>query len=117
MIPVFPNYVFIDDSSLSRTVMNNVLRSEMDVGPQKTRPIASCPMVQVGFTATICEDSYKDWCEWFAKDISYGAKWFRLNDPFFGDGSRFRLVEPEITWIKRGTVYQASLVIEGYDVQ
>lgn len=116
MIPVFPKYVFIDDSTLTRTIQDNVLRSEMEVGPQKTRPRQSSPMVQILFTATICETKFQEWNAWFSNDVSYGSKWFRLNDPFFGQNKRYRFVETQITWTKRGTVYQASFNIEGYNV-
>lgn len=114
MIPTFPTYVFLDDSTLSRKINNNVIRSEMDVGPQKTRPIQSSPMIEIRFQASVCDDKFLDFNTWFAEDIGYGSKWFRMHDPFFGDKRRYRFVQTEIEWNKLGNIYQANFIIEGY---
>lgn len=114
MIPVFPTYVFVDDSTLTRKSMNNVIRSQTEVGPAKTRPIQATPMIQVSFTASVCDDKFDDWTTWFADEIAFGAKWFRMYDPIFGERQRFRFVETEIEWTKLGNIYQADFVIEAY---
>lgn len=114
MIPIFPKYIFIDDSTLTYKSMNNVLRSEMDVGPQKTRPIQSNPMTQYNFSASICDDKFSEWITWFRSDIAYGAKWFRMNNPLFGENERFRFVETEIEWVKNGNLFRSTFTIESY---
>ena len=114
MIPIFPDYVFIDDSTLTKKIMNNVIRSEMEVGPQKTRPRQSTPMIQITFTATVCDTKLQDWFDWFSDDIAYGAKWFRMNNPYIGGKERFRFVETEINWTKLGSLHTANFTLEAY---
>lgn len=115
MIPRLPDYIFVDDSSLQRKNRDNVLRSEMEVGPQKTRPIQSRPMFEVNFSVSICEDKLSAFNTWWREQIAYGAFWFRLNDPFDGETKRFRFTETVITWKKRGTVFESTFSLEGYD--
>ena len=114
MILNFPEYIFIDDSSLTQTFIDNVLRSEMEVGPQKTRPIACKPMVQISFTARICGiEDFKSYKTWF-KSISYGASWFLLNDPIDGEEKRFRFVNSQIQWSKNVEIYTSTFTLETY---
>lgn len=115
MIPLFPSYIFVDDSSLLRKNRDNVLKSEMEVGPQKTRPIQSRPMFEVNFDVSICEDKLTEFNLWFRTTAGYGAYWFRLNDPFDGVQKRFRFLETALTWKKTGNVYQSTFSLEGYD--
>lgn len=115
MIPVFPNYVFINDSSLTRQIQDNVLRSQNEVGPNKTRPKSCSPIFQIGFQVTICEQDYQNFLTWFRSDISYGANWFLLPDPFDGVQKRFRFAETQIQFSKNNHVFQSNFLIESYD--
>lgn len=115
MIPVFPTYIFINDLSLTREIQENVLRSETEVGPQKTRPVQCRPMVQVQFTVNICEEDYQNFLTWFRSDIAYGSYWFLMNDPFDGVQKRFRFVTTQIAFRKNRHLYQATFLIETYD--
>lgn len=115
MMPTFPKYIFIDDSSLQRVTMDNVLRSEMEVGPQKTRPIQSVPMMQISFSASICDDKLLNFRTWFRNDLGSGARYFLMYDPFDGERRRFRFVETEISWSKVGTLLSTKFVMEAYD--
>lgn len=115
MIPSFPDYVFINDQGLERMMMPNVLRSEMDVGPQKTRPIQSVPMFQAAMDISIRSNRITDFCTWFMNSIGSGAYWFLLNDPFDGVVRRFRFVEYDFAWTKMGNLMQTRIVLEAYD--
>lgn len=116
MIPEFPNYIFIDDSSLSITVQDNVLRSEMEVGPQKTRPIACKPMTQISFIARICGlTDFNSFKAWYKTNLSYGSNWFLLVDPFDGTNKRFRFANTEFPWAKVGEIYTATFTLETID--
>lgn len=110
----FPSFVFIDDTSLQRVSMENVIRSEMEVGPQKTRPIQSVPLFQVSMDVSLCDPKLIDWRIWW-RDINYGSNWFLMNDPFDGTVRRFRFVDTEIVWNKSGNIYRSSFVLEAYD--
>lgn len=115
MIPSFPTYIFIDDSTLSRATVPNVVRSEMEVGPQKTRPIQSIPMFQVTMDISLCATKLNDYRAWFFNQIGSGAYWFLLNDPFDGTKRRFRFVSYDNSWVKTGNLMRTSVVLEAYD--
>lgn len=116
MIPSFPDYIFIDDSTLQRVTMDNVVKSEMEIGPQKSRPKQSVPMYQISMSVSICDDKLNTWRAWFRNELGSGAYWFLMNDPFDGVRRRFRFVETEINWSKSGSLLQTGFVLEAYDV-
>lgn len=111
----FPSFIFIDDRSLVRAYQNNVLRSQMEVGPQKTRPIQSKPLMQISFNVSIHVDDLNNFNNWFYDDIGSGAYWFMLKDPFTGENKRFRFSSSEFAWSKVGNVLTSSFVLEAYD--
>ena len=115
MIPKFPDFVFINDEGLARRSKNNVLRSEMEVGPQKTRPIQSVPMAEYEISISICDEQLTAWRTWFQESIGSGSYWFLMNDPFDGVSRRFRFVDAEINWGKNGNLLQTTIMIEAYD--
>lgn len=115
MIPTFPTYVFIDDTGIQRVMQSNVKRSEMEIGAQKTRPIQSVPMFQMSLTISISINRLSSWQDFFINQIKSGAYWFLLFDPIDGVKKRFRFVEYEINWTKRGNILQTSIVLESYD--
>lgn len=116
MIPIFPTYIFINDNSLTREIQENVLRSELEVGPVKTRPVQCRPMFQVQFTVNIFEDDYSNFLTWFRTSVAYGSYWFLLNDPFDGVQKRFRFVNTQIAFQKANHLYQGTFLLESYDV-
>lgn len=114
MIPKFPKWVFIDDSSLQRENVDNVLKSEMEVGPAKTRPIQSVPMFRISANISYCLDSDSQWRSWW-RSIGFGSYWFILPDPFDGTKRRFRFVDTNIIWVKQGKNMSTSVILEAYD--
>lgn len=115
MMPSMPKYVFIDDSTLQRVNAPNVLRSDMEVGPQKTRQIQSVPLFQVAMSISVCKDDFNSWRQFFNTDLRHGSLWFLMKDPFDGTLRRWRFVETDLTWAKLGTVMVSQVVIESYD--
>lgn len=115
MIPSFPNYVFINDQGLQRVSVENTIRSEMEIGPQKSRPIQSVPMFQVSMNISICDDKLTEWRTWWRTQIGSGAYWFLMNDPFDGTRRRFRFVTGELSWQKDGNLLISQAVLEAYD--
>lgn len=114
MMPRLPTYIFVDDSTVTKVKMPNVVRSEMDSGVQKTRKKQSAPNYQIGFQVSICEDKEQNFWDWFENDISDGAFWFLMKDPISGVEKRFRFVEYEIAWKKLGDVLTSSFKLESY---
>lgn len=116
MIPSFPDFVFIDDSSLTYTSLENVLRSQMEVGPPKTRPMACKPMFQISFTGRICGlTDFNRFKFWFKSELQYGSNWFLLIDPFDGIEKRFRFVNTQFSWAKFDEIYTATFTLEAVD--
>lgn len=115
MMTNLPAYVFIDDSTLSRQDVPNVLRSEMEVGPQKTRPIQSIPLYNLGANISVCLEDFDLFRAWYRNDLKSGAYWFLMNDPFNGVKRRFRFAAYDLTWQKTGNLMSASVTLEAYD--
>ena len=114
-MPSLPNYVFIDDSTLARRDLPNVIRSETEAGPQKTRKIQSVAMFQVKMDISICVEKLSAFRSWYHTDLGSGAYWFMMNDPFDGTRRRFRFVEYDQEWIKAGNLLRKSITLEAYD--
>lgn len=115
MIPNFPDFIFLDDSSIERDQVPNVVRSDMDIGPAKTRPIQSVGFFNISFSVSICEDKLFDFRKWYNKDLKYGANWFIMNDPLDGVERRFRFLEYNNRWQKRGSILINRFTLEAYD--
>lgn len=115
MVPAFPNYIFINDDGLSRAEIENVRRSEMEVGPSKQRPIQCKSMFNLRFSVSICDDDLSSFYEWFHGDIKSGAFWFLLKDPIDGIEKRFRFVNKELNFQKRGQIYTTDFQLEAYN--
>lgn len=112
----FPRYVFIDDATLSRATLNNIVRSEMEVGPDKTRPIQSVPMFNISFSVAVPVSRFNEFNTWLRNDNLNGTAWFLLKDPFDGVKKRFRFVNPEFRWVKTGVnLLMTEFTLEGYD--
>lgn len=115
MIPKFPGYVFINDVGIVRGKQNNVIRSEMEIGPQKTRPRQSIPMFNISMDVSICVDKERDFESWYQTQLKNGALWFTMKDPINGVKRRFRFVEYEWGWSKAGNLLTSNFVLEAYD--
>lgn len=112
----FPKFVFINDSTLVRRDVNNVLRSDMETGPAKTRPIQSVPLYNVSAEIAYNIARHSDWRSFWRNDIGFGAYWFLMKDPFDGVLRKFRFLETEIDWQKSGNLMKATVSLEAYDV-
>lgn len=109
----FPKFVFIDDSTVDRGMPDDIVRSEMEVGPQKTRPKQNAPLYQVSFEASIPSRKFQEFNSWYRNDIKRTG-WFMLYDPVDGIRKRFRIVEME-SWKKFGTLMRSTMTLEAYD--
>lgn len=114
MIKELPSYVFVDDSSLRLIPRNNVLRSEMETGMPKTRPIQSGSLDNYSMQISFCKKNLLPFKAWF-KSIKFGADWFIMTDPIDGVRKRFRFVETELEHVKRGSLYLTNIVLETYN--
>ena len=114
MMPRLPTFIFVDDSSIQKGKAPNVVRSEMEVGVQKTRRKQSASMYNVNFAVSICDDKEQNFWTWFQDEISDGAFWFLMKDPISGVEKRFRFVNYEIVWKKDGDVLTSNFQLESY---
>lgn len=114
MIVTLPNYVFVDDTSIIRQNTPNTVRSTMEVGPQKTRPIQSIPMVNYQMTISIPSKKSGDFDDWFINDLNWGSNFFLMKDPLDGIERRFRFADTELQFSKSGTLLKAPIILETY---
>ena len=114
MIINLPNYVFIDDSTVVSKNSNNVIRSEMETGPVKTRPIQSIPMKQMVMTISITRENFAAFDTWFRVTLNWGSNFFFFNDPITGVSTRYRFFDTELEWQKRGTILTCEITLECY---
>ena len=113
----FPKFIFIDDTTINKNKVPNLVRSEMETGPNKSRPVQSFGMFNMSFQIAIPVTKEHDFEDWFNGDLGYGSFWFLLNDPLDGVKKRFRFLETEIQWRKSGNLLRTSISLEAYDVQ
>ena len=113
MTPEFPKYVFIDDASLSRQKPENVVRSEMDAGPAKVRPISKHPVYTYEFSISFNVKNFSDFLLWLQDDLNEQTNWFLMKDPFSGKVKRFRIVEID-DFRKSSTLVHSSMRVETY---
>lgn len=111
----FPKYIFIDDSTIKKRKPTNILRSEMENGPVKTRPLQSGGLFNIVFDVAIPVTREGEFDQWFNKSLGYGAYWFLLNDPLDGQKKRFRFLDTEIEWKKGGNLLRSTFTLEAYD--
>lgn len=113
----FPKFIFIDDTTISKVKVPNIKRSEMETGPNKSRPVQSFGMFNMSFQISIPVKKEHDFDEWFNSDLGYGSYWFLLLDPLDGVKKRFRFLDTELQWRKAGNLLRTSISLEAYDVQ
>lgn len=112
---MFPNFVFIDDSSINFTRVQNSIRSNMEVGLPKTKKNQSIPSFILSFSASIHLDNSKNFFLWFDKDINSGNDFFLLRNPLTGVVEKFRFLNTEISWRKNGKILTSEFILEGYN--
>ena len=64
MIAQFPKYIHIEDSTIKTSILENVVRSEMEVGPQKTRAKASLTLMTYSFEIVFCKSKISNFLSW-----------------------------------------------------
>lgn len=112
----FPKYVFIDDSTLTRRQVSNVIQTEMEVGPRKRKKIQTTPLFRVTFDVAINASKLNEFRSWWKNQLNDGSFWFFMKDPFDGTKRRFRFtLEDEIEWTKSGNLMRSSFELEAYD--
>lgn len=110
----FPDYIFVNDSSVRFLTVDNIMRSDMESGVAKTKPINSIPVSQITFPVSINRNDLASFYRWFSSDLNYGQRWFLMRHPIFGEVQRFRFLETRIEWEKIGTLLVSDFVLEAY---
>lgn len=111
---IFPKFIFINDETITRIPINNLIISKMEVGPDRTRPIESVPLYRTKFDISFSHKMVSEFSSWMRNDIRYGQIWFYMNDPMDGIRRRFRLVEYS-DLKKSGTLIKSDVTLEAYD--
>lgn len=114
-MPEFPKYIFIDDSTIARKNYPNVVRSDMENGPVRTRPINSVPLYSLEFEVSINKTKFSDFRQWYHNELIRGALWFTMKEPLVGNLIRARFADTEIEWLKTGNLMRSTFTLEAYD--
>lgn len=112
----FPDFIFINDTSIQIGMVNNVYRSNMESGVPKLKQINSTSMFNLQFDVSIDASDLRNFYEWFNNDLSSGSFWFIMNHPLTGEKVRLRFAEYDFSWRKIGSLMVSSFLLEGYYV-
>lgn len=111
---IFPDYIFIDDSTLEIIYLENILREEMSNGMAKTKVMQFSPIMNLFFEVSTHKGNLSKFNNWFRNEIRSGASFFLMRDPIDGEMRRYRFAETNISWKKDGTLFLSSFVLEAY---
>jgi len=116
MITKFPDYVYIDGSTIRETRLSNVISSQFETGPDQIRPVSSSTKYRLQFTARIHEDNYKEFLNWFELVLKQGAGYFILNDPLSCEiiCLKYRFLNKDLVFERSGQIFESSFEIERY---
>ena len=114
-MPRFPEWVFINDETLTRSAVSNLVVSEMETGVPKTRPKQSNPLFLTSMDCSIEFEKYSEWMSFVNNDLKYGASWFIMIDPFDGRRIKAKIMNPEEQMQKRGNLVFMKLNIMSYN--
>lgn len=116
MIPRFPSYIFIDDSTIEETRVSNVLSSQFETGPVQYRPTSCSTRYQLSFLARIHKDDYRKFLEWFEVVLRQGAGWVLLKDHVQCSEYcfKYRFINEDLQFTKRGDIYEFNVNLERF---
>lgn len=113
MMNEFPEFLFIDDSTITLTAIDNIIRSDMDNGMAKTKPNQSSPIYSISFSVFTHKENILEFNSWF-RNIRHGALWFLMRSPVNGKMKKYRFRETQISWKKEGSLWGSNFELEYY---
>lgn len=110
----FPDYIFIDDSTIEFSIRDNIIRSEMSNGMDKTKPRQSLTIQDIKFSVSMHRDSLNDFNKWF-ESLQFGSLFFLMRNPLMGNVKKYRFSNTEFSWKKSGNLYSSTFELESYN--
>lgn len=116
MIPRFPDYIFIDDSTLEETRVSNVISSEFETGPRQYRPQSCSTRYELSFLARVHIDDYRKFLDWFERVLRQGSSWVLLKDHVQCSNYcfKYRFINEDLQFTKRGDIFEFQVNLERY---
>jgi len=109
----FPDYIFIDDTSVRETRISNMRRSdEFETGPQRQAAYSCKTLYQLRFDMSICLDDYDTFLNWYEVTLRQGTAWFHMICPIRGTQFRFRFIDSDLDFRKFNDSMRKSCIIE-----
>jgi len=101
----------VQRDGLQQELQTNVLRTPMDIGPDKLRYRTKSNYRRADMVVVLTEAQLQILIGFFEDDIYNGSLPFTWNDPIFQTVETFRFLEPPI-WEPYGLQYKVSLKME-----
>lgn len=82
------------EDSYSGVAGDNVLRSEMELGPPKNRLQPTLRGREVSLEVRLTKAEYEQFLEWWEEDLRYGAETIAWRDPARDTAAELRVLAP-----------------------
>lgn len=112
MIPKWPKYVFIDDSSIEEIKISNQVRTSFDRGLEKTRPLNSLSIYQLKFDVYIDISDYENFDYWLNNILRDRTSFFLMKCPIRGKEYKFRFLDGDLNFKKEFENMTAQINLE-----
>lgn len=84
----------VNEESFSFNFGETVIRSDMDVGPQKLRRVSTRPINKLTVSIDVTTSQFSDFKTFFNTTINGGVTRFNFNHPLTGISTEFRFAGP-----------------------
>mgnify|MGYP001170021751 CR=1 FL=1 len=98
--------------TLSIEMPDNLLRSDMDIGPAKVRRRTTSNVTKVSGDIIVTRDQYNTLSSFFSNNASYGATEFDWINPITGSSCSMRFSAPPRVKPEKGSLLRVSLSLE-----
>lgn len=110
----FPNFIFINDQTIKKIFVDNIIRSEMESGDTKTKLKRTIPLINYSFEVSINLKDFSSFENWFIGELRSGSLGFLIRDFFTGKFLRMKFLDSNLEWIKTGNLMTATFILEGH---
>lgn len=112
-MPTSPSFLVPIGDTFTEKVPDNLIRTEMDVGPAKVRRRTTANVRDIQFRSWLTPAQTEDLDTFFMRDVYSGALPFDYTHPRTGAVVSARFKEPPTyTDVEAGMYYEASISLE-----
>lgn len=110
---MFPDFLFIDDSSVEFNRPDNLVRAEMGNGVFKSKVKQTIPTSRISFDVYTKRGNLGLFNKWLAS-LNWGADHFLMRSLVNGEIKKFRFIKSEFTWSSEGNLITTKFELEYY---